>query len=77
MDDDLDLTVPDSPEGLVSARYYRKMAQDRLVRAVRASAGRTGLSQAEKIALMQEMRDLTAEALDALNKGLDLMETAE
>jgi hypothetical protein len=78
MDDALEnVTVPDSPEGLVSPRYYRKMAQDRMVRAMRASAGRSGLSQAEKVAQLQEMQTLLAEALEAVTSALGLMETAD
>lgn len=69
----LDVVVPDSPEGLVTPRFYRKQAQHAMLHALAASKGRTGLAHDEKIAQLTQMQEYLAEALGAVTMALDMM----
>lgn len=69
----LNVVVPDSPEGLVSPRFYRKQAQYAMLHALGASKGRSGLSHDDKIMQLTQMQEYLAEALGAVTMALDMM----
>lgn len=70
----LDVVIPDSPEGLVTPRFYRKQAQHAMLHALHESKGRSGLSPEEKIEQVKRMQEYLSEALSATTMALELME---
>lgn len=67
------MVVPDSPEGLVTPRFYRKQAQYATLHALYESRGRSGLTDEEKVEQVRRMQTYLSEALAATNMALDLM----
>lgn len=74
---EVEVTVPDDIEGLVTPRHCRKQAQHAIMHAIQESAGRPGLTEAEKIGQMEKMHDFLSEALSAVELGLALMKSKE
>lgn len=71
------IEVPDSPEGLVNPRFYRKQAQHALMHALHESAGRSGLTDNQKVEQLMKMQAFLTEAHSAVTLALELMETGE